>query len=94
MKSIIGIILMAIFCGFVLAAVMAAVQTRPMEVVLPFSRTSAADQSAQDGKVDKGPEVRVKETVYQFGSMDQGTSLSHAFVVHNSGGSPLHIEVA
>ena len=93
MKSTIGMILMGTFCGFVLGAVWAAVQTRPMEVVLPSPDTSAADDSARGGEVAQRPKAQLEETVYQFGSMEQGTSLAHVFLVRNVGGSPLHIEV-
>jgi hypothetical protein len=103
MKSIIGIVLVAVLGGLVLGIVLAAVQARPMAVELPSTDTSkpeagVLDAGVQDGQSKKeqskkAPRAQLEETVYNFGSMEQGTSLSHAFKVRNVGGSPLSIEV-
>jgi hypothetical protein len=96
MKSTIGIILLAVLGGLLLGAVLAAVQSRPMAVAYLFQATSAPDDSARDGEAvhsPGAPNVQLEETVYNFGSMEQGTSLSHVFKVHNTGGSLLQLEV-
>lgn len=98
MKSTIAMILVAAFCGLVLGAVLAVVQARPLVTVHPsvepfISAKTAADAGKPDAGSSIGPRVQIGETVYNFGSMEQGTSLSHIFKVRNVGDSPLHIEV-
>ncbi len=93
MKSTIGIVLVALFLGFVAGAVWAALQARPMNVALSSPGFSGPEAAAQVSQAAKRPKAQLDETVYEFGSMEQGTSLAHVFVVHNLGDSPLHIEV-
>ena len=103
MKSTIGIILVGTLGGLLLGTVLAVVQARPMAVALPSTDTykldagvldaEVLDAGVRDGQSKKAPRAQLEETVYNFGSMEQGTSLSHAFKVRNVGGSPLSIEV-
>jgi len=93
MKSTVGIILMAAFCGIALGSLWAAVQTRPMGVAIPSPASSPVEPSTHQDEASKGPKAQMEETVYHFGSMEQETSLSHVFVVHNAGDRPLHVDV-
>ena len=98
MKSTIRIILVALFGGVVLAALLVAFQILPLAVALPSSETSITDTQVSDtgtseGVTAKSPQIQVEEKVYHFGSMEQGTSLTHAFQVRNTGDSSLHIKV-
>ncbi|MEO2047063.1 MAG: DUF1573 domain-containing protein [Pirellulales bacterium] len=98
MKSTIRIILIALFGGVVLAALLVAFQILPLAVALPSSETSITDTQVSDtgtsgGVMAKSPQIQVEEKVYHFGSMEQGTSLTHAFQVRNTGDSSLHIKV-
>ncbi len=95
MKSTIGLILAAAVAGVVLGAVLAGVQARPWRTNTrttdePQSASSKEQEQTQDTKL---PLAKFDETTYHFGSMQRGTTLSHAFKVHNVGGGPLHIEV-
>jgi hypothetical protein len=98
MTSTIRIILVALFGGVVLAALLVAFQILPLAVALPSSETSITDTQVSDtvtsdGVTAKSPQIQVEEKVYHFGSMEQGTSLTHAFQVRNMGDSSLHIKV-
>jgi hypothetical protein len=98
MKSTIRIILVALFGGVVLAALLVAFQIFPLAVALPSSETSITDTQVSDTGTSedvtaKSPQIQVEEKVYHFGSMEQGTSLTHAFQVRNTGDSSLHIKV-
>ena len=40
------------------------------------------------------PQAEVPETVFRFGNIERGTTMSHVFIVKNVGNSPLYVEVA
>lgn len=86
---ILGVILAAAIVGATIGAAIAYIEVRPGGA-LPSrpSAIAASSQAAADA-----PRVDVQEPLYNFGTMQRGTTKSHEFVVHNLGKAPLTLKV-
>jgi len=74
-----------------MGAALALMEVRPwasyrVVEMLASSGASTAEKSGQ-------PRAEVSETVFQFGSIERGTSMSHFFEVRNGGDAPLSVKV-
>ena len=95
MKSTVVVAGIAVVCGLALGVAIAFVQSRPLEVSIESTNTqgAASDSGPEVGADEQLPAAQFDETIYNFGSMQRNTSLSHDFYVKNTGQSTLHIEV-
>lgn len=86
---ILGVIAVAAIVGVTVGAAIAYIEVRPGGTMPAATPTAATPANAPSG----GPRVEVKQPLYQFGTMQRGTTKSHEFVVHNVGDSPLTLRV-
>lgn len=93
MRSLLQLIIGAVLVGLGLGAVLGYYQAQPWTVVHPLSLEDKSDD-AEPIDTDVRPEAEVPEQLYNFGNMEQGTTLSHAFKVRNVGKRPLMLAVA
>ena len=92
MKNVIVTSLVAAGLGYALGAAWAYVEVPP---VLKQDQMQAKPES-KPSKIPETPsfaKAEVPETVYKFGNIERGTSMSHEFVIRNVGDQPLHVEV-
>jgi hypothetical protein len=95
MKSFFAITLFSALAGLGLGAAMAYVEVPHVSKPLPTpqQQPNQGIQSAKvAGKISR-PKADVPETVFEFGNIERGTSMSHVFKVRNVGELPLHVEV-
>ena len=93
MRSLLTLIIGAAVAGLGLGAVLGYLEAQPWTVVDPASLT--VETAAPDPvDLERRPQVEVPEHLYNFGSMEQGTTLNHAFTVRNVGDKPLTLSVA
>ncbi len=87
---ILSVMLVAAIVGATVGGAVAYVEVRPGASVVgrPAARANSSTTSS-----DSGPRFDVDEHVYQFGTMQRGTTKSHEFTVHNTGQSPLTLRV-
>jgi hypothetical protein len=91
MKSVFTISCVAAVLGIGLGAVLAYVEvpaTLEHPTILEMAKSAAVDTPAQSP-----PKAEVPETVFEFGNIEQGTSMSHVFKIRNLGQLPLRVEV-
>ncbi len=88
MKSALLVLVLSAAAGAAVGASIGFYQTRLTVAEAP----AVAEAEQEEG--DKLPVAVVPELVYNFGAMEQNTSLKHAFVVRNSGEAPLQVRVA
>jgi len=104
MKTFLAVTLLAALFGVGLGAGMAYVEVPKVSNRLPTvpetpKQTPLAKQEGQAEKPVEIPEVSTRpkaelpETVFAFGNIERGTSMSHVFIVRNVGQMPLHVEV-
>ena len=91
MKQLLTLSLIAVILGFGLGAVLAYVEV-PATLDRPV-KPAASKQAAEPAKPVSMPKAEVPETVFQFGNIERGTSMSHVFKVRNVGDLPLRVEV-
>lgn len=92
MRSIFLLVLVSAGVGLALGAALGYYQAAPWSIgdheeIL----TQRSDQPP--ATTSKGPQYEVPETVFNFGKMERGTSMTHAFKIINTGETPLSIEV-
>ena len=99
MKSFLLVTLFSALVGLGFGAVLAYVEVP--EAATPWATppkstaaSTAGDQSAKDSKPQAHPKAELPETVFEFGNIERGTSMSHVFKVRNVGKVPLYVEVA
>ena len=95
MKSFFAITLFSALVGLGLGAVLAYVEVPQVSIPLPppQQKPNQGNQLAKvAGKIPR-PKADVPETVFEFGKIERGTSMSHVFKVRNVGELPLHVEV-
>ena len=91
MKSLISFSVFAVVLGLGLGAVLAYIEVPPainqqVQVKQPKLKQQASVPTLS-------PKAEVPETVFEFGSIEQGASMSHVFKIRNVGKQPLHVEV-
>ncbi len=92
MKSLIKLIVFSALGGVALGVAVAYVEVRPWAVIT-LSPTTTPEGSSPVG--DTGRAVaEVPETTFNFGKMERGATMSHAFKIRNVGDQPLHVSVA
>ena len=57
----------------------------------PRAAATATKSENGDNPVSDGPRISVPEASYDFGTIAQGSKVSHAFVVRNIGNAPLRL---
>jgi len=95
MKSLLSISFLAALVGLGLGASLAYVGVPPASgdrQTPPIPKQ--AEQSAQNPAGNSLPKAEVLETVFEFGNIERGTSMSHVFKIRNVGQLPLMVEVA
>ncbi|MGI9429856.1 MAG: DUF1573 domain-containing protein [Bythopirellula sp.] len=91
MKSVLTISLVAAVLGFGLGAVLAYFEVPPAlehPTISEMAKSAAVESPAKSL-----PKAEVPETVFEFGNIEQGTSMSHVFKIRNLGQLPLRVEV-
>ena len=53
--------------------------------------TPAAKSGTDSTNVSGGPQISFPETSYDFGTIAQGSKVSHTFIVRNAGDAPLRL---
>jgi uncharacterized protein DUF1573 len=91
MKSTIRIILVSAVVGAAVGAVLAGWQARPWDVSAVGQQD--AEHAAGTTSDSAHPRAKIEETVFNFGTMEYGTAMSHAFLVQNLGDGMLQVEV-
>jgi len=91
MRSIFLFVLFSALVGLGVGAALALVEVRPWVSyrVVQQSASGGASAAEKSGQ----PRAEVSETVFQFGSIERGTSMSHFFEVRNVGDAPLSVKV-
>jgi hypothetical protein len=91
MRTIFFLILLA--CLTIPQTLLAQQQTPDADVSAPDSAQVAEPQSPQtaDEVVVTGPQIFLRQNEYDFGNQNPGTSVTHEFVVQNTGQSELVI---
>lgn len=92
MKSLIVLTLISAVLGLGLGIGLAYVEV-PAAMDAPFLPEKEQQPSTGE-KLAKAPRIEMPETVYKFGNIERGTTMSHEFVVKNVGEFPLRVEVA
>lgn len=87
--KLLPIVVAAAIAGASIGAAIAYVEVRPGGGEASRPPLSTASTQSATG----APRVEVKEPIYQFGTMQRGTTKSHEFVVHNDGQAPLTLRV-
>jgi len=90
LRTTLGLSLLAAVLGVGVGAAFAYVEVR----LKPASRQP--DQVKQiESSTDEGaqPRAEVPEMLFEFGSIEQNTSMSHVFAIENVGTAPLQVEV-
>lgn len=90
MKALVLVSVIAAVLGYGLGAVVAYVEVPPTLVAKPVKQSPKTTSSQPTSSF---PKVEFPETVFEFGNIERGTSMSHAFKVSNLGDQPLKIEV-
>ena len=57
----------------------------------PQAAVPAANWGTDNNSVSGGPQINFPETEYDFGTIAQGSKVSHTFVVRNAGDAPLRL---
>ncbi len=97
MKSFLAITLFSALVGVGLGAVLANFEVpatlsyQPKPVKQPDQPT---DTSEAEPQIKAQPKADLPETVFNFGNIERGTSMTHIFKVRNVGKRPLRVEVA
>jgi Protein of unknown function (DUF1573) len=84
--------LVAVVVGATVGAALAYVEARPGSVAAPQPSPITAS-SLTKAAAAGDPQFEVDEHVYQFGTMQRGTTKSHEFTVRNTGHQPLTLRV-
>jgi hypothetical protein len=90
--QVIRVILVSAVVGVLVGAAVAYVEVRPGAVVSAATRVRSAEEVATPAPNE--PRLEVKESTYNFGEMQRGTSKSHEFTFRNVGRAPLTLSVA
>jgi len=98
MKTFLTIVVCSAVVGLGLGATLATMQIQPAAPLPKQEPLSKQEiEPREDSPVpqtrEDAPRAEVPETTFEFGSMEMGTSMSHAFEVRNVGASPLHLKV-
>jgi len=91
MKSLIKLVVCSALGGVALGVAVAYVEVRPWAAIT-LSPGSKPEESPPPGDTSY-PQADVPESTFQFGRMERGATMSHAFKIRNVGGQPLHVEV-
>jgi hypothetical protein len=91
MKTLIKIIVGSLLAGVALGAAVAYVEVRPWAIIDPGADASAP--AAAPTPTTSPPRAEFPEKVYNFGKMERGTKMSHAFQVRNIGHQALKVNV-
>ena len=91
MKSVLTVSIIAAVVGFGLGAVLAYVEVPSTLERPPIAATTSSPIAKSIAK--SLPKAEVPETVFEFGNIEQGTSMSHVFKIRNVGQLPLRVEV-
>lgn len=93
MRSLLSLVFVSAVAGLGLGVLLGFLEARPWAVIDPVGlNMETVDSEPVD--LESRPRVELPEHLYNFGSMEQGTTLSHAFKIRNTGQSPLSLEVA
>ncbi|MEM8945485.1 MAG: DUF1573 domain-containing protein [Planctomycetota bacterium] len=92
-KSLLITTLVAAALGYGLGAVVAYVEV-PSTLDQPKIEKPRADFAGDVPQIVSYPKAELPETVFEFGNIERGTSMSHEFLIRNVGDKPLHVEVA
>ncbi len=91
MKTLISTILVAALLGVGLGATLAYVEVPPAA----NQRSSEPSPPTTTATAPKAfPKAEMPETVFEFGKIEQGASMSHEFKIRNVGERPLRVDVA
>ena len=91
MRSLLLLILISAVIGLVLGAALGYYEARPWAVIeLDQIETKPIKKSAAEENQVK---FEIPEKIFNFGKMERGTTMTHAFKVINTGETPLSIEV-
>jgi len=90
MKSLPVLIVFSLLVGLGIGAVLAYVEV-PATVQLVQSKPS--EQPVAEESVLAFPKAEVPETVYNFGKIERGASMTHVFKIRNVGEAPLRVDV-
>ena len=91
MKALLSVLITSGLLGIALGAAVAYVEVPPTS--LPASEPKEFNSSVADPKPAPHAVAEVPETVFEFGNIERGTSMSHEFVIRNVGDEPLHVDV-
>ncbi len=90
MKALFTAVVVAVILGVLLGGAVAYVEVPPAQLQSP---EDVLADSSQAGEPVAAAKAEVPETVFQFGNIERGASMSHEFVIRNVGTKPLHVEV-
>ena len=91
MKALLSVLITSCLLGLLLGAAVAYVEVPTTKV--PGFEPKALKTSVADSKPVSHATAEVPETVFEFGNIERGTSMSHEFLIRNVGDKPLHVDV-
>jgi hypothetical protein len=91
MKTLLKLIVCSALTGMVLGAAVAYVEVRPWAVIELSPVLQTHTPAPADGS--ELPRAELPETTYEFGNMERGAKMNHAFKIRNVGAQPLQMEV-
>jgi hypothetical protein len=92
MKSMIKLFVFSALAGVALGIAVAYVEVRPWAVITVSPDSRPVEPPGPD---DTGrDEAEAPETIFNFGHMERGTTMSHAFKIRNIGNRPLRVGVS
>lgn len=91
MKSLIKLLVFSAIAGVALGVAVAYVEVRPWAAITILPESIPEESPSSSGSSEA--KVEVPESTFNFGKMERGSTLSHAFKILNVGGRPLQLEV-
>lgn len=91
MKALLSVLITSCLLGLLLGAAVAYVEVPTTKV--PGVEPKESKTSVADSKPVSHATAEVPETVFEFGNIERGTSMSHEFLIRNVGDKPLHVDV-
>jgi len=91
MNSLLKLIVISALGGVALGVAVAYVEVQPWAVT---TLTQERTESSPPREKASRPQADMPERTFNFGKMERGSKMNHAFKIRNTGGQPLHVEVA
>lgn len=93
MKALLSVLITSCLLGIALGAAVAYVEVPPTNGLVVESEEFSTKIADAEPDNHAHAVAEVPETVFEFGNIERGTSMSHEFLIRNVGEEPLHVDV-